>query len=84
MQLTSIGRKRVKTAASKKSDAETNTGLPVLTHECRTRERKGLTYAFGLIDDVDPSRLVVTILTTGASMPVMRLNAEQSASPVPL
>lgn len=83
MKLTSIGRKRVKTAASKKSDAETNTGL--LTHECRIKRKKaGLTYAFGLIDDIDPSRLVVTILTTGASMPVMRLNAEQSASPVPL
>ena len=38
----------------------------------------------GLIDEVDPSLLVVAILTTGARIPVMRLNAEQSASPVPL
>ena len=42
------------------------------------------THALGLIDEVDPSLLVVAILTTGARIPVMRLNAEQSASPVPL
>lgn len=42
------------------------------------------TYASGLIEEVDPSRLVVVILTTGARIPVIRLKAEQSASPVPL
>ena len=36
------------------------------------------------MDVVDPSRLVVAILTTGAKMPVIRLNAEHNASPVPL
>ncbi|KAI3604323.1 sugar transporter [Moniliophthora roreri] len=50
---------------------------------CGYTDTYGRTYPFAVELLADPSGLVVTILITGARMPVIRLNAEHNASPVP-
>lgn len=82
-QITSIGSSKVSTADTMNSDADTNTGLR------RAKLEPNLnicyhTHAFAPMLDALPSRFVEVILITGAKIPVIRLKAEHSASPVPL
>lgn len=68
-------------------EADTNTGLQSqvqVTKSAHISSYSMHTYALAPILDAPPLRFVVLILMTGARRPVIRLKAEQSASPVPL